>query len=138
LSRRRSLGKGPLAATHLLAAQETVEQQLTSLKINLEVRLCNPGCEIHSRMAGRKIKRRLRSNAGQLHVRACNSPPPPHHPFLALQATEAELGMQAIWQGRIYCHLRVLAAEQQVLQALGASRFAQVGRGTRLGLFHWL
>ncbi|KAI7844936.1 hypothetical protein COHA_001583 [Chlorella ohadii] len=72
----RSLGKGPLAATHLLAAQETVEQQLAALKINLE-------------------------------------------------ATEAELGMQAIWQGRIYCHLRVLAAEQQVLQALGASRFAQ-------------
>lgn len=45
-----------------------------------------------------------------------------------LQGTESELGMQAIWQGRIYCHLRVLVAEQQVLQALTASRFAQVCR----------
>ncbi|PRW61370.1 MAU2 chromatid cohesion factor-like protein [Chlorella sorokiniana] len=72
----RSLGKGALAATHLLAAQEAVEQQLTALRINME-------------------------------------------------ASEADLGMQAIWQGRIYCHLRVLVAEQQVLQALGASRFAQ-------------
>lgn len=72
----RSLGKGALAATHLLAAQEAVEQQLAALKINME-------------------------------------------------GTEAELGMQAIWQGRIYCHLRVLVAEQQVLQALTASRFAQ-------------
>lgn len=31
-----------------------------------------------------------------------------------------------MWEGRIYCHLRVLLAEQQVLQALCASRFTQV------------
>ena len=34
---RCSLGKGALAATHLLAAQEAVEQQLAALKINMEV-----------------------------------------------------------------------------------------------------
>ena len=34
----RSLGKGPLAATHLLTAQEVVEQQLAALRINMEVR----------------------------------------------------------------------------------------------------
>lgn len=40
--------------------------------------------------------------------------------------------MQAIWQGRVYCHLRVLVAEQQVLQALGAARFAQVRAGREM------
>lgn len=47
-------------------------------------------------------------------------------PYCAAQGTEEELGAQAMWEGRIYCHLRVLLAEQQVLQALCASRFAQV------------
>ncbi|KAI3432577.1 hypothetical protein D9Q98_004126 [Chlorella vulgaris] len=42
-----------------------------------------------------------------------------------LEATEEDLGVQAIWEGRIYCHLRLLLVEQQVLVALAASRFAQ-------------
>lgn len=41
------------------------------------------------------------------------------------QATEEDLGVQAIWEGRIYCHLQLLLVEQQVLVALAASRFAQ-------------
>lgn len=46
-------------------------------------------------------------------------------PFL--QARETQLGVQAIWEGRIFCHLRLLVVEQQVLAALVASRFAQAG-----------
>ncbi|KAL4854744.1 RuBisCO large subunit-binding protein subunit alpha [Chlorella vulgaris] len=42
-----------------------------------------------------------------------------------LEATEEDLGVQAIWEGRIYCHLQLLLVEQQVLVALAASRFAQ-------------
>jgi hypothetical protein len=38
---------------------------------------------------------------------------------------ETDLGVQAIWEGRIFCHLRVLLAEQEVVAALVASRFAQ-------------
>ena len=42
-----------------------------------------------------------------------------------LQGLETDLGVQAIWEGRIFCHLRVLLAEQEVVAALMASRFAQ-------------
>lgn len=36
--------------------------------------------------------------------------------------------MQAIWEGRVYCHLRVLVAEQHVLASLVACKLAQVRR----------
>ncbi|EFN51525.1 expressed protein [Chlorella variabilis] len=44
-----------------------------------------------------------------------------------MEARETQLGVQAIWEGRIFCHLRLLVVEQQVLAALVASRFAQAG-----------
>ncbi|KAL4452639.1 hypothetical protein ABPG75_008301 [Micractinium tetrahymenae] len=40
-----------------------------------------------------------------------------------MQGDETQLGVSAIWEGRIYCHLHVLLAEQQVVAALLATRF---------------
>lgn len=45
-------------------------------------------------------------------------------PF-CVQGVESQLGVAAIWEGRIFCHLRVLLAEQRVVAALLASRFAE-------------
>lgn len=47
------------------------------------------------------------------------------------QGSEAQLGVRAIWEGRTYCHLRVMLAEQQAVVALTSSRFAQASRAAR-------
>ncbi|KAL4439010.1 hypothetical protein ABPG77_006947 [Micractinium sp. CCAP 211/92] len=44
---------------------------------------------------------------------------------ISMQGDESQLGVSAIWEGRIFCHLHVLLAEQQVVAALLATRFAE-------------
>ena len=50
---------------------------------------------------------------------------------LDLAGSEGELSSQAMWDGRLWCQLRCLLAEQHVLVALLASRFAQARRRRR-------